>query len=117
MFFVIDIESGWQKSEKTLNAGCLSSIVPPKYHLQAVSQLQRSLVARAKEAADQQPKPQKDSSESDDLSASTSRIPADFRKQKISQVMQLLERETALVDAVADRLGRLRGIGVSTPVL
>lgn len=35
------------------------------------------------------------------------RIPAEVRKAKIGQVMQLLERETALVEAVKSRLERL----------
>ncbi|KEQ67506.1 uncharacterized protein M437DRAFT_37475 [Aureobasidium melanogenum CBS 110374] len=89
--------------------------------LQAVGELQRALVARAKEAAEQQKAltpstPTQDddtNTESQDLSASVSRIPADFRKQKIAQVMQLLQRETALVDAVADRLSKLQGLGNS----
>ncbi|KAG9904544.1 hypothetical protein KCV05_g8811, partial [Aureobasidium melanogenum] len=85
--------------------------------LQAVGELQRALVARAKEAAEQQKAltpstPTHDeTTESQGLSASVSRIPADFRKQKIAQVMQLLQRETALVDAVADRLSKLQGLG------
>ncbi|KAG9735804.1 hypothetical protein KCU86_g10056, partial [Aureobasidium melanogenum] len=87
--------------------------------LQAVGELQRALVARAKEAAEQQKAltpstpTQDETTESQDLSASVSRIPADFRKQKIAQVMQLLQRETALVDAVADRLNKLQGLGNS----
>ncbi|KAI5209620.1 hypothetical protein E4T39_00703 [Aureobasidium subglaciale] len=86
--------------------------------LAAVGELQRTLIARAKEASDQQKamtpnaSPDEDS-ETQDLSASVSRIPIDFRKQKIAQVMQLLERETALVDAVSDRLGKLKGLGNS----
>jgi nucleoporin NUP82 len=38
-------------------------------------------------------------------------VAAEFRKQRLQQVMALLERETALVDAVTDRLGRL-GVGL-----
>ncbi|GAB7341665.1 hypothetical protein MBLNU457_g0013t1 [Dothideomycetes sp. NU457] len=37
-------------------------------------------------------------------------VPNDFRKQKIGQVMGLLERETALVEAVMARLARLGGV-------
>ena len=37
----------------------------------------------------------------------------DLRRQKLAQVMQLLERETALVDAVTERLGRLGGLGAA----
>ncbi|KAK4981777.1 hypothetical protein LTR28_002952, partial [Elasticomyces elasticus] len=32
-----------------------------------------------------------------------------LRKQKVQQVMRLLERESALVEGVAERLGRLGG--------
>ena len=38
-------------------------------------------------------------------------VAADFRRQRLQQVMALLERETALVDAVTERLGRL-GVGL-----
>ncbi|KAI4742621.1 hypothetical protein E4T50_06963 [Aureobasidium sp. EXF-12298] len=90
--------------------------------LNAISSLQRDLVARATETAEQQKAlaPSTPTNEDDqntqalqDLSASINRVPADFRKQKIAQVMQLLQRETALVDAVADRLGKLAGLGNS----
>lgn len=91
--------------------------------LQAAAELQRTLVARANECSQQQKSitepSQEDGAESpsQDLSASTSRIPVDFRRQKIAQVMQMLERETALVDAVMDRLGRLRVMGESVSSL
>lgn len=47
------------------------------------------------------------------LSTSTTdlRIPSDLRKAKINQVKQLLDRETALVDAVKGRLERLSVVG------
>lgn len=35
------------------------------------------------------------------------RVPSEIRKAKVAQVMSLLERETALVDAVKGRLERL----------
>jgi nucleoporin NUP82 len=90
--------------------------------LNAISSLQRDLVARATETTEQQKAlaPSTPTAEDDqhtqasqDLSASINRVPADFRKQKIAQVMQLLQRESALVDAVADRLGKLAGLGNS----
>jgi nucleoporin NUP82 len=84
--------------------------------LTAISDLQRSLIARANEAAEQQKAlaPSTPTAEdTQDLSASINRVPADFRKQKIAQVMQLLQRESALVDAVAERLGKLAGLGGS----
>ncbi|KAI9799951.1 MAG: hypothetical protein M1825_004322 [Sarcosagium campestre] len=39
------------------------------------------------------------------------RVPADIRKAKVAQVMRLLERETALVDAARGRLERLSMAG------
>ena len=91
--------------------------------LSAINTLQRSLIARANEAAEQQkalqpstptrPDNTEDQESSQDLSASINRVPADFRKQKIAQVMQLLQRESALVDAVQERLGKLAGLGNS----
>lgn len=38
-------------------------------------------------------------------------VAAEFRKQRLQHVMGLLERETALVDAVTERLGRM-GVGL-----
>jgi nucleoporin NUP82 len=38
-------------------------------------------------------------------------VGAEFRRQRLQQVMALLDRETALVDAVTERLGRL-GVGL-----
>jgi nucleoporin NUP82 len=87
--------------------------------LTAISDLQRALVARATETAEQQKAlapstpTAADDQDTQDLSASINRVPADFRKQKIAQVMQLLQRESALVDAVAERLGKLAGLGGS----
>lgn len=75
---------------------------------QAITQLQKDLVIRAKELSEKQTG--KENSGEQALDAEVSRIPADFRRQKIQQVMQLLERETALVDAVTERLGKLQGL-------
>lgn len=92
--------------------------------LDAVAKLQKELVARAKEvAAAKDP-----GSRPDNTAASTDEggemgkgvgggekiidgVPTDFRKQKVRQVMVLLERESAMVDAVAERLSRLGGLG------
>lgn len=83
--------------------------------LQNVTQLQKELLDKAKEATEKKtvPEEKEEDLQSSQLSMSTSssRVPPDFRKQKVQQVMQLLERETALVDAVTERLGRLRGLG------
>lgn len=38
-------------------------------------------------------------------------VSSDYRRRKLTQVFGLLERETALVEAVAERLGRLSGRG------
>lgn len=94
--------------------------------LSAINTLQRTLIARANEVVDTQqkslaaapvtptrPDNTEDQESSQDLSASINRVPADFRKQKIAQVMQLLQRESALVDAVQERLGKLAGLGNS----
>jgi nucleoporin NUP82 len=89
---------------------------------QAIAEMQRALIARARESTEQQQPdpvtptrditpPHQDESQSQDLSASVSRIPADFKQRKIAQVLQLLDRETALVDAVMDRLNKLGGLG------
>lgn len=96
--------------------------------LHAITSLQQTLIARANEVAETQQKSlaaaapvtptrpdntEDPESSSQDLSASINRVPADFRKQKIAQVMQLLQRESALVDAVQERLGKLAGLGNS----
>ncbi|KAG8625168.1 hypothetical protein KVT40_006919 [Elsinoe batatas] len=39
------------------------------------------------------------------------RVPSEIRRKKLEQVMVLLERESALVEAVGERLGRLSGLG------
>lgn len=83
--------------------------------LDAVSKMREQLVAQAKEATQQQQQQsdQADGEEEDEKrDRRSSRVPVDFRKQKMQQVMDLLERETALVDAVTDRLGKLTGLGV-----
>ncbi|GAB7354496.1 hypothetical protein MBLNU459_g4966t1 [Dothideomycetes sp. NU459] len=90
--------------------------------LQSIEELQRQLLAQAKDATSRQRQgsaadnveDEEADAENGGLSASLSSVPPEFRKQKISQVMMLLERETALVDAVTERLGRLGGIGIGT---
>lgn len=75
---------------------------------QAAKNLKQELLKEAQSVPDSETEGQDDE---DSLRGSTSsRVPADFRKQKIAQVMQLLERETALIDAVTERLRKLGGL-------
>jgi len=72
----------------------------------AVQNLQQELVAQAKRVEDQA------TSGSDAKQVGglrSSGIGGEFRKQRLVQVMSLLERETALIEAVMDRLQRLQG--------
>ena len=73
---------------------------------EAVLQLQRDLVTEAKRSANKRHDPDSDAAH---LNESTRSVPLDYRKQRIEEVWELLERESALVDAVAERLGRLQG--------
>lgn len=108
---------GGQQSEKDSEEGAVVQSADTSFtdRLNAVAELQKQLTARAKETTEQQNQATTAAQEDDAqslMSASTSsRVPIDYRKQKIQQVMQLLERETALVDAVTERLGKLTGLG------
>ncbi|KAK3680356.1 hypothetical protein LTR37_021298 [Vermiconidia calcicola] len=73
----------------------------------AVMSLQQTLVQQATDAAAQAEK-EGDGKKAMDMKASSSGLGSDYRKQKIAQVMALLERETALVEAVMERLRRLQ---------
>ena len=79
----------------------------------AVKQLHAQLTDEAKSISAQRDgdEQQSESGSAWTPSASTtaSAVPSGFRRQKLSQVMALLQRETALVDAVSERLGRLQG--------
>lgn len=107
---VSDIEASLGSDEEKVE-GTLAA------RLDEVGILQREVLKQVKEATAHRQSADGDADAGaeggDDLSASQTSVPLDFRKQKIGQVMALLERETALVDAVAERLGRLGGIGKS----
>lgn len=69
-----------------------------KQRLDEVQRLKNELVAQAKKVAEQQ---------DDESNAGTFKVPEGLRKRGIERVMELLERETALVEAVGDRVERL----------
>ncbi|KAL1296669.1 hypothetical protein AAFC00_000149 [Neodothiora populina] len=91
-----------EQADNSSEAKSLSS------RLNTVAELQKDLLSKAKAVQDRQ---NGDAENSNNDGLDGARVPLDFRKQKIQQVMQLLQRETALVDAVTERLGRLGGIG------
>lgn len=70
----------------------------PWQRVEEVRNLKEDLVGQAKEVAN----------ESGDAAPTPAvRVPADFRKAKVAQVRELLDRETALVEAAAEKLDRL----------
>lgn len=71
---------------------------PPWKRVEEVKRLTSELVEHAKEIAKQG---------GDDAGKENVSVPSEFRKQRIAHVMDLLERETALVDATSERLQRL----------
>ncbi|KZF21699.1 hypothetical protein L228DRAFT_261841 [Xylona heveae TC161] len=73
-----------------------------------VKNLADDLVSEAKELGE--PAPAQDNSQSQPENINY-RVPSDVRKAKMAQVMNLLERETALVEATRSRLERLSGLG------
>ncbi|KAI7521455.1 hypothetical protein KC331_g19753, partial [Hortaea werneckii] len=88
--------------------------------LQAARELQERLVRQAGEAVEDAEQRRGGAADEADFSgtkrggggsSAATPVHGDFRRQKLQQVMALLERETALVEGVAERLARL---GVST---
>jgi nucleoporin NUP82 len=73
----------------------------PWQRFEEVKSLKEELVERAKEIGEE--------AEGDSNSAigSKVRVPSEIRRQKVKQVMELLERETALVEGARGRLERL----------
>jgi nucleoporin NUP82 len=68
-----------------------------------VKQLSAKLIERGKEVS-----PQQEALERSTMNGSTRRsVPTAFRKAKMDQVMELLDRETAMVESATDRLQRL----------
>jgi len=74
--------------------------------LEAVRQLHSQLVQQVSEAEAREAEA---SSSTGKRATMAGGVSADYRRQKLAQVFALLERETALVDAVTERLGRLTG--------
>lgn len=66
-----------------------------------IDELQERLVKQADKAIERM------GEESREKKQASGGVASDFRKQRLQQVMALLERESALVDAVTERLGRL----------
>ena len=72
---------------------------------EAVESLQQKLIQQATDPAFTAPNVQDEGKEQ---LKNSSGVGSEFRNQKLAQVMQLLERETALVEAVMERLQRLQ---------
>ncbi|KAI1378330.1 hypothetical protein F4677DRAFT_391383 [Hypoxylon crocopeplum] len=111
-----DKEKAWMNEVNALDANLFDSTTPSdspnrlkqtKSRYEEVMRLRDELV----EEADKLGVTTGEGEES--LSASTTdlRIPSELRKAKINQVKGLIERETALVDAVKARLERLSVVG------
>ena len=111
-------EESWASEIKALDESLEDSSSNSLQHrFDAVKKLDKDLVSRAKDAtvrvSSSSPAPTNGEDGDDQAlkrSKRSSTVPGGFRRQKLAQVMQLLERETALVDAVTERLGRLGGL-------
>ena len=77
---------------------------------EAVQNLREQLIKQAGEAAERTSATGNGDTAAG-MKASVGGVGGDYRKQKLAQVMQLLERETVMVEAVMRRLGRLQGQG------
>lgn len=104
-----DKEKAWiaevKKLQKTLppadDPAC--SEVPLVRRMEDVKELTRELVAQAKSVEGDAALKGKESTRD----RSAVKVPEGFRKAKVKGVMELLDRESALVEAAAERLGRL----------
>ena len=96
-----DSESAEDSLPTRPKAGALSA------RFDAVQSLQQKLVGQANKAAEHA-SAQGEMTKATDLRSSG--VGNGFRRQKLAQVMSLLERETALVEAVMERLKRLQGV-------
>jgi len=87
------IDYGGQANVNQENGG-----VPTWQRFDEVGRLKDDLMMQAKEAG----------TDTEDEGANGAvKVPSEFRKQRVGKVMELLERETALVDAATQRLNRL----------
>ena len=95
-------EDGAEMADSRISGKTPTSSLAGRF--EAVQSLQQRLVLQAAEATQQAEQEEQNRSEN----VNASGVGSEFRKQKLAQVMQLLERETALVEAVMERLGRLQ---------
>jgi len=105
-------EQEWVKEVKALDAGINGSAQPGDGPNRTKGYMDRyeKVVALKEELAEQAQAleaPGGEEEESLNLSRSDLRIPSELRRAKIGQVKALLERESALVEAVKSRLERL----------
>lgn len=87
-------------------AGASKAQLPLK-RLQEIKTLKDELAGQASEIQSKDQQGDERSGGSPASSVASLRIPSELRKAKVSQVMNLLDRESALVEALQDRLGRL----------
>lgn len=91
-------EEAWGKEAKEVEDSLEGGL---EERVKRVKELKDGLVVRANEVK----------GEAEERQEESSRVPSEIRRKKLDQVMLLLERETALVEAVSDRLGKLSGLG------
>lgn len=91
----------------TVAVAGVSKAPQPLKRLQDIKALKDELVDQVAEVQHKDQSGDERSGDSPAPSVSNLRIPSELRKAKVSQVMGLLDRETALVEALQDRLGRL----------
>ncbi|KAI0597672.1 nuclear pore complex protein An-Nup82 [Biscogniauxia sp. FL1348] len=111
-----DKEKSWVNEVRALDAGIFGSETPVDgtARLKQIMRRYDEVMNLKEELAEQAEKlgePAGEGEESPKASTSDLRIPSELRRAKINQVKGLLERETALVDAVKSRLERLSVVG------
>ncbi|KAI2642885.1 hypothetical protein GGS21DRAFT_500070 [Xylaria nigripes] len=109
-------EQDWVKEVKALDAGMRGSAQAADGSNRAKQNMDRyqKIIELKKELASNAQALEAPAGEEEEdlrLSRSDLRIPSELRRAKISQVKSLLERETALVEAVKSRLERLSVVG------
>lgn len=108
-----DKERSWVNEVKTMDASILGSELPAGSPARLKQMLKRYEEAKRlrDELSEQAKKLSESTNEGDENLGTPSidlRIPSDLRRAKVNQVRGLLERETALVEAVKGRLERLQ---------
>ncbi|KAJ8125346.1 hypothetical protein O1611_g8293 [Lasiodiplodia mahajangana] len=109
-------EQDWVREVKALDSGVFGSVHPAEGPNPAKQFMDRyRKITELKDELEEQSKTLEApvSEEEDDSSPSRDdlRIPSELRRAKVGQVKSLLERETALVQAVKSRLERLTVVG------